>query len=106
MLASNKNVTLHAARLNPDAAHYLVRIFASPSGPIEPSTGQPWKPYFSTCVISDFAGVGEIQGALTLPEQSLPPLRDLGRKLDLQFLWWQRWDERLMVKLSPVKLKL
>ncbi len=106
MLLEDSTVVLHATALDPGSEHHLIRIFAAPSGPLEKQTGQPWKPYFATCLVSVKDGVGEVTGALTLPRYSLPPLRDLGRKLKLRKMWFQRWDERTLTKLEPTVIDL
>lgn len=99
-------VCSHLTLLPRDAQNYLVRVFANPPGELEEETGQPWKPYFATVVISVRDRVGEVMGVIGLPKFALPMLRAIGRSLGLFALWWQSWDERTRTKLKPVFLEL
>lgn len=106
LLVKSATVSAHLKHLDPEAVHYHVRVFANPVGELEEESGQPWKPYFMTLVISVRDRLGEVQGAVALPKFALPMLRAVGRALGLFAVWWESWDERTHTKLPPTVLEL
>lgn len=106
-LISSRSVSIHAQKLaQGNVEHYFLRAFANPAGPIEPTTGQPWKPYFATGLLSVEDNIGLIGGTLALPKNCLPLMRDLGERLELSHFIWERWDFVNQVILPPMKLRV
>lgn len=78
----------------PDVRYFIVRIFESPLGPIEPETGQPWKAYEAIFLLQVKGQEGEIKGALGLPRNPLHLIRAHAKTLGLKSVSFERWIGR------------
>lgn len=87
---------IHLQKLDPTKVHYIVRHFADtkedPLGELEPVTGQPWKEYDGTCVLTIHGNAGEIQAILHIPDGAFGELKEVAlNQLQLKRLVGERW---------------
>lgn len=88
---------IHLEKLDPAKTHYIVRHFKEPLGPIDQITGQPWKKYDGTCVLTLHGNAGEIRGIKSVPMGAFFELRDKLREMGLLRLVGERWIGRSKV---------
>lgn len=98
---------IHLTKLDPNKVHYFIRHFEdtpeNPLGEIDPMTGQPWKEYDGTGLLTIHGNAGEITGLLRIPPGAYAELKaEVVHREPIKKLIGERWknQKKLRVEIS------
>lgn len=80
----------HFEELNPAARNIAVRGWDGAPGATDPATGEPWRKYPYSMLLSVVGDVAEVKLMQSLPERgSRSWLNRIGRRLAVREFWWE-----------------